>query len=187
MTKQSHRSGQGREWSAGQLYDLFRNIRRRYVLYYAKQVDRPVSVDELVKKLSCWEEPIDAAGHAAEHHRSIYNSLRQTHLPKLEEAGLVEYDRDEQSVWLTEQATRVECYPTATTSVWGRKYRLSCLVVAVVAVVDLVATLPVVGLPSPVWSKGIYLAFILVTIGRIYRRYRRTRRFRRNGPDIVID
>jgi hypothetical protein len=42
--------------------------------------------------------------------RSVYVSLHQTHLPKLDELGIVEYDTDEKQVHLRDRAAEVTTY-----------------------------------------------------------------------------
>ena len=173
--------------SAKQLYEVFRNIRRRYVLYYAKQVSGPVSVDELVGKIASWEDPLNSEGYSRDHRRSIYNSLQQTHLPKLEDVGLIEYNSNKKTVALTAQAERVEFYPASNTAVWGRRYRLLCVFATIAVSIDILALSPFISVQNPIWFRGFYLFFIIVTIKRSYGHYRKKLQFRKDGPDIVIE
>lgn len=179
--------GSDEDRSARQLYDIFRNVRRRYVLYYAKQVRGPISVNELVEKIASWEDPLDSEGCSRERRRSIYNSLQQTHLPKLEDVGLIEYNRNKKRVTLTAHAERVEFYPASNTAVWGTRYRLLCIFATVVVCIDILSLLPFMSFQNPVWFRGFYLLFILLTVKRSYGHYRKKSRFRKNGPDIIID
>lgn len=70
---------------------------------------------------------------------SVYNSLHQTHLPKLDREGVVIYDKDRKTVTLEDRAREVDLYmevvgPYGVT--WSGFYRTLCTVgfLAVLAV-----------------------------------------------------
>ncbi|WP_128477783.1 DUF7344 domain-containing protein [Halorussus pelagicus] len=70
-------------------FDLLRDARRRGVLYTVNRNGR-TSVSELARRIAAWQsdgrdESIDPA--------SVETSLVHAHLPKLADAGAVEYDR----------------------------------------------------------------------------------------------
>lgn len=98
------------EFSQDQIFDLLSNRRRRYVLNFLLRVDRPVSIQELSKELATWEFDVDQDELTDQQEKRIYVALYQTHIPKLEDAGVIDYDSDAGLVELTDDATRLQPY-----------------------------------------------------------------------------
>lgn len=173
--------------SSDELYAVLSNIRRRYVVYYAKRVDVPVLLEELVDQIATWENPEGADGVTQSHRKSVHNALRQTHLPKLQAAGLIDHDTEANVVTPTEEAKRVRLYPTCETSVWGHGYSLLSVVIVVTVGLDQFGTVffaPRTGIP---WLEGLLLACVLLTAGYNYDRLRRQRQFQHAGPDVIVE
>lgn len=173
--------------SPDELYGVLSNIRRRYVMYYAKQVGLPVLFDELVEQIAAWESPGGADDVTREHRKSVHNALRQTHLPKLEQAGLINHDPESDIITLTDEAKRVKLYPATETSVWVYGYSLLSIAIIILVGLDVLGILlvtPQTGMP---WIEGVFLSIILLTISHNYDRYQRRNRFRNYGPDIIVD
>ena len=81
--------------SVDTLLDLLRNRRRRYLLYCLDQkVDSVVTVDELTAMLLDWEHRMNAGAEAGspDSKRRIRIELHHSHLPKLADLGVVEFD-----------------------------------------------------------------------------------------------
>lgn len=185
MTGSENRSPRRR--SPDELYTVLSNIRRRYVIYYAKEVGLPVLFDELVEQIAIWENHHDAEDITRSQRKSVHNALRQTHLPKLEQAGLINHDTESDIITLTDEAERVKLYPAAETSVWRLVYGLLSVVVVVFVGLDRLGTMLDSGVASIPWVEGLLFAFVLLTIGHNYDRYRRRRQVRDRGPDIIVE
>lgn len=79
------------------LLSLLGNERRYACLHYLLSVDEEViSVREMATELA--DELTDEPPASENFENSVYISLCQTHLPKLEAAGLIEYDENAKSV-----------------------------------------------------------------------------------------
>lgn len=83
--------------------DLLGSAYRRYVVY-SLQKDGPASVAELADAL--------VASQVADERERAMASLVHTHLPKLDEFGVIDYEGPEESVSL-EQVGRLEPFLTA--------------------------------------------------------------------------
>ena len=95
-----------------QLFELLAKKRRRYALYcFTEMSQSTVSLDELVDRLGA----LEADGSVSERRREeIELALQHTHLPKLVDAAVIEYDRSESAIefrggsrleqWVTEAA-----------------------------------------------------------------------------------
>lgn len=77
------------------IYHSLRSRRRRYVIRELSQSeDEVLSVRDLAKTIAAIEQEIPQDHATGEPYRNVYNSLSQTHLPTLTEAGLIIYDPD---------------------------------------------------------------------------------------------
>ncbi|EMA70547.1 hypothetical protein C461_01197 [Halorubrum aidingense JCM 13560] len=133
--------------SQDEAYDLLSNARRRFVISYLRSQDGPVALNELSRRLAAQENDTPVDELTDQQIKRIYVSLYQTHLPKLEEAELIEYDRDRSVLELREAADRLDEYlPTEESE--GRSWQLVYGVLAgigllVYVVVGLVPSIPI--------------------------------------------
>jgi hypothetical protein len=93
-------NGNGRD----EVFTLLSNSRRRSVLYVLYQSDEEVDFSDLVTEVAACETGRPPDELADEVTQSMYISLYQTHLPKLTDYGLVEYDDEERTITLTSRA-----------------------------------------------------------------------------------
>ena len=94
------------------VFDLLSNSRRRYALYYLnEQPDGVATVENLTEKVIDFERAIESddadadstanggSGPSSTDRRSgVQLELQHTHLPKLEDAGVLEHDRRSETV-----------------------------------------------------------------------------------------
>jgi DNA-binding transcriptional ArsR family regulator len=73
------------------VYGALADERRRRILYVLSQKSRSMSVESLASKVADQESSGQAAEEAEER---VHISLCHQHLPKLNEADLISYDRD---------------------------------------------------------------------------------------------
>ena len=98
------------EITQDEIFDLLSNPRRRYVINYLLRENRPVSIQELSKELATWEFDVDEDQLTDQQEKRIYVALYQTHIPKLEDVGVIDYDDDASLVELTDQARQLQPY-----------------------------------------------------------------------------
>jgi hypothetical protein len=78
--------------SVGTVFDLLKDERRRYALYYLYERDGPVPVEELVDVIESWEDE-PACGHESlSTFEEIAIELKHVHLPRSAEVEFVQYD-----------------------------------------------------------------------------------------------
>lgn len=94
--------------SLDEVFALFSKERRRFALYYLDQTDGPVSIEELVEQIHEWEtaEPHDSV--PAETFKEIVLSLEHNHLPQIENATHIEYDREDRHVRISDFTAGVD-------------------------------------------------------------------------------
>jgi DNA-binding transcriptional ArsR family regulator len=96
--------------SRDQVFDILSSPRRRYVLYYLREYGGPVELTDLAEKLAAWENDTTVEALPPQARKRVYVSLYQTHVPKLEEAGLIVYDSDSGELALAEDDSPVDPY-----------------------------------------------------------------------------
>jgi hypothetical protein len=94
----------------GEIFDVLRNQRRRFVLQYLKQVDDPVELGDLATQVAAWEYDTTVEEVSSEQRKRVYTTLQQTHLDKMAEAGIVEYDADRGVIRSTDQTADLSIY-----------------------------------------------------------------------------
>jgi hypothetical protein len=147
------------------IFDILRNRRRRYVLRYLDEHDGVVELGELAEALANWENEDDDAYITHRDRKRAYVSLYQTHLPKLDRAGVVEYNQPRGTVEIGPDYQYITGYLNHThdnTLVWHRLYLGSAVVsVSVLGLAQLTA-FPYVVVPDAAW-----FVFVLLMVGSI--------------------
>lgn len=92
------------------VFNMLHSPRRRQVLAYLSAQDGPVDLDEVILRVAAWESDTSVDAVSESERKRIYVSLYQTHMPQLDDAGLVEYDEEEGTVALTDRAREVDRY-----------------------------------------------------------------------------
>jgi DNA-binding transcriptional ArsR family regulator len=92
------------------VYDLLSNGRRRFVISRLRRAEEPLSVSDLSEAVAAWENDIPQSELTDKQIKRVYVSLYQIHIPKLDEAGLVAYDKDSGMVELTPAVSELDSY-----------------------------------------------------------------------------
>ncbi|WP_436923954.1 DUF7344 domain-containing protein [Halosimplex amylolyticum] len=112
-----------------EIHDILRNERRREVLDRLRKTIGSMSLREL--SVSIAESESGQSPPPTDLRESVYNSLHQTHLPKLDREGIVVYDRDRKTVELDQSARAVDLYMEVVTPygiTWASFYRALCTI-----------------------------------------------------------
>lgn len=97
------------------VFEILSNTRRRMVLYYLRQDGGTSTIQKLAEQIAVMENDTRVEQLSSQQRKRVYVSLYQTHIPKLEETGIIEYDDDEGEVYLTDRAVEIDSYLTPTT------------------------------------------------------------------------
>jgi hypothetical protein len=93
---------------AGQIHDILRNDRRRLAIRCLREVGGSMSVRDLSEEVATRET--GEAPAPRDKRRSVYVSLHQTHLPKLDDLRIVDYDTETKEVSLRDRAAEITTY-----------------------------------------------------------------------------
>lgn len=77
-----------------ELFHVLRNERRRATLRYLDGRDGTVRMRDLAEQVAAWEHDTTIARLHSDERQRVSNSLSQSHLPKLGDAGTIRYDQD---------------------------------------------------------------------------------------------
>lgn len=76
----------------GEIFEAMTDQRRRYVLYFLQE-EEVADIETLAEHVAAWEQDITVEAVSEDEVTNVQIDLFHTHLPKLQDAGLVEYDR----------------------------------------------------------------------------------------------
>ncbi|MGQ4556072.1 DUF7344 domain-containing protein [Halobellus sp. GM3] len=91
-------------------FDLLSNGRRRFVLRRLQRRRDGVELSDLAEELAAAENDLPADELSAQQRKRTYVSLYQTHIPKLADAGVVDYDSDSGMVYPTRHVDELAQY-----------------------------------------------------------------------------
>lgn len=87
------------------VFDILSNARRRQLLFLLYGQGESVELSELAQDIADAEGGGGDVG--ADRYKRVYISLYQTHVPKLKEHGIVEYDADSKTVEITDRVGEI--------------------------------------------------------------------------------
>lgn len=146
------------------VHEILRNSRRRQVIEQLNDRLEPVTLRELSEQIAAQETGETPPPRKVRD--SVYNSLHQTHLPKLDEMDVIEYDKDRKLIKLRQRAKQVTRYMRIVTDYgisWAQLYR-TLGVVALVSIIAAQADAPLVGgVPVLLVASGFLIVFAVAT------------------------
>lgn len=150
------------------VYYLLSNDRRREALSLLWEFDDELTLRALSERIASAESGVTPAPRPLR--ESVYNTLHQTHLPKLAAYGLVEYDPDRKLVRPNPESRSLSRYMDTLTPVgisWGEYYR-ALGIVGLFTVVASLATVPPFAAVDPLIPASVTLmVFALSTFYQI--------------------
>lgn len=86
------------------IFEVLKNERRRLVLEYLRRTEGSVTIGELAEHIAAHENGITPAELNAQQRKRVYIGLYQCHLPKMDDAGAVDFNQDRGNVELGDSA-----------------------------------------------------------------------------------
>lgn len=160
------------------LYDILRNKRRRLVLHYLINVpDHRAVLGSIATQVAAWENDIPMTAVTSKLRKRTYNTLQQTHLPKMHEDGIIEYDRNRGTITLSVNPSQLELFLHVlpkTGGTWTKGFLLAGFVLWLILAGNWIAV-HVLSLYRPGGAATITaMALFLVLVGflHVYRLFR---------------
>ena len=154
------------------MYSLLSSRRRRNVLHALVASDGASTVSELARRLAGWETGKTPEAVTSKERKRTYTALRQTHLPKLAEYDVVDYDVNRGTVVLTDVGQELQPYLWPRRQLGEEYARLAVVAVLSAAVVTALSWLgvPPFGLlDGYLLTAVVTAAFGTVTLGAYLR------------------
>lgn len=147
-----------------EVFETLSNRRRRYTLHYLYGGEGTAELGDLSEQVAAWESEAPVAEVGAAERKRVYTSLQQFHLPRLDEAGVVEFDADSGEVSATATASRLDaCAATVRGDEvpWYGYYAGLTAVGGGVAAALWVDAFPFALLPDPAWLTALVAALVV--------------------------
>lgn len=160
------------EISNDELFEVLSNRRRRYALHYLKQQDDArAEMGDLSTQVAAWELATDPEALAYDERKRVHTSLYQYHAPKLDDAGVVEYDSQRGVVELTDAGADLDLYLEAVSGrdvPWATYYLLlSGFGMSLMGAVWLDVS-PLTLVPDVTWGLFVAVAFLVSSAVFVY-------------------
>lgn len=96
--------------STDDVFKLLAHPQRRFVIHHLLRAGTAVPVSELVEQVAAWKANCPIDGLSDDDCQQAAIPLQHTHLSKLADAGVIQYDEDHQLVEVTSAAATLAPY-----------------------------------------------------------------------------
>jgi len=96
--------------SLDKMYELLKNRRRRDVLAYLRTHDGEGTLSDIAEQIAAWENSIEVSQLSSTQRKRVYIGLYQAHLPKMDSARVIDFDKNRGTVVLREEANQLFPY-----------------------------------------------------------------------------
>lgn len=170
--------------SKDMIFGLLMNRRRRQVLTYLLGTEGTVTLSDLAEHIAAWENDIEIRALNSAQRKRVYVGLYQTHLPKMDDAGVIDYNQDRGLITLGENADSLVLYletETPPQDRWDQLYA-SMSVIGTALVGGVYLGLPGMSIVSVSVVSGLVVsAFLIVSLVHVFTTIRTNNVSRENS------
>jgi hypothetical protein len=138
------------------LFDILSNRRRRYALHALTGTGEETELGALAEQVAAWENETTVPDVTPAQRKRVYTALQQSHLPRMDEMGVVEFDKRAGTITPTEEIDEFDVYMNVVEGPdipWSEYYlALAALSAAAVAAawvgIPIVSSIPALGLAA---------------------------------------
>ena len=143
----------GADLELGEVFEQLQNERRRQVIQLLKeQEDGVTTLDVLAEHIAAAENDIEIAQLSSSQRKRVYIGLYQCHLPKMDDFGVIEYDKNRGRVEL-QDTSQLDQYLEGPNNRSKRPRDLYIAVsVAAVVLVGVTGLGPLAIVPTVIWT-----------------------------------
>lgn len=156
------------------LFQLLGNRRRRWAIRYLTH-NECTQLSDLAEQIAAWEAGIPVKQVTAQQRKRAYTSLQQTHLPALDEAGVIDFSVKSGNIEVTEQMETLDIYLEVVakhTIPWSVYYLGVGLVgCAVILAITLINAGPLTAITVQEWALLFCLTITISSLVHTYRTY----------------
>ena len=92
------------------VFGILKNSRRRKVIECLRQREEAISMSDLAEHIAAAENDTTPRMLTSKERKRVYVALYQCHLPKMDDAGVVDFDDDRGTIERGEEAVEFEAY-----------------------------------------------------------------------------
>ena len=158
--------------SKDEVFEMLQNERRRRILSYLLDADDVMTIGELAERIAAVENDTTVAALNSTQRKRVYVALYQTHLPKMDDVGVIDYNRDRGRVRIADNADLLTFYldEHSNDDDWYRRYLTLSILGAALVVVGY--ALGGAGLLGPTLALLVVGLFLCVSIIHMYSHWR---------------
>ncbi len=163
QSQRATNSGESPALNEADLFELLSNQRRRVIFDELLGRNGDIEIGTLAQEIAAIEDDVPVETVSSADRKRVYTALHQSHLPKMAEAGVIEFDSDRGTIEPTPALDDVEIYMDI---VRGRDLPWSEYYLGLTALSGLLFAGAVASVgPLTAFTPGIWGVFVLVTFG----------------------
>lgn len=122
-TADTTRDTDAHELPLDQVFELLSNSRRRETIHYLTDNDSEATLSDLAEHIAALENDVPIKALTSSQRKRVYVALYQCHLPKIDDMGIVTFDKNRGTVELTANVAQLEPYlGESDTTIWPLLY-----------------------------------------------------------------
>lgn len=99
------------ELTLDEIFELLKNSRRREVIdYLLTNTDGNARLDELAEHIAAKENDIEQSQLSSDQRKRVYIGLYQCHLPKMDDMGIIDFEKNRGTIALLPAVSQLEPY-----------------------------------------------------------------------------
>lgn len=157
--------------SDDELFEVLSNRRRRYVVHALEEHGDTAEIGDVAEQVAAWEYDVDVEQVSYDERKRVYTALQQSHLPMMDDLGVVNFDKNRGVVEPTASLDDVEVYMEVVQGneiPWSVYYLgLSGVALSLVFAVWMGAW-PFVLLPDLAWGTAVTAMFTVSAVAHTY-------------------
>ncbi|MCD2203017.1 DUF7344 domain-containing protein [Halobacterium sp. KA-6] len=154
-----------------ELFDVLSNRRRRYAAHALKAVDSTAEIGDVAEQVAAWEYGVDVDQVSYEERKRVYTALQQSHLPKMDDVGVVNFDKNRGTVEPTDSLDDIEVYMDVVQGneiPWSVYYLGLAGVAAALMAAVWTGAWPFTVLPDVAWGIAVTSMFAVSAVAHTY-------------------
>lgn len=157
--------------SEDDLFGVLSNRRRRFTVHALKDEEGATKLGDVAEQVAAWEYDVDIEQLSYNERKRVYTALQQSHLPMMNDVGIVEFDKNRGVVKPTDFLDDIEVYMEVVHGneiPWAVYYLGLSGIAASLMLATGVGAWPFVLLPDVAWGIAITVMFTVSAVIHTY-------------------
>lgn len=152
-----------------EVFDILQNERRRAVLQRLFERGESIGVTEVSRAVAADEYDVEPDALTSDQYKRVYTALHQCHLPRMDDFGVIDFDKETNTISLSEASTEVQPYlHQRDVSRLALGELAVAVVIAVVVGLGVLGAGPLGAVPTIAWSGMTVGALVGFAIFQFY-------------------